>query len=366
MSAHLSFLQQLILIRLLTIPKNLAAAKSISTARRKIRLKIENDLLKLLEHHGITEFYLRNNIDVILEQYTELNLGFLQLSNEAKQMGLSFLGISGRRVAAGLTWEQVRNIHFIAKALALPTQQRDRVKSESKLQATILAKYYTQLIQQERPLALGTLGQVARELARLAIGAKSSKMTDLKQKLIDDWLSNHLTEAQAEVANISASDAKTPTKTVNVTVLPPVDEADLEVDDDDRFTVKTRLPRTPKIHQSPAKTAAENTPTKATTAAKPAKNPESKATETKTTVAVNNNNANSASQDGLGTFVQQVQQAVRHCEEDSVPVSVVQAWKQWQTENQNFDLDLKTFRHLLQVADKRQLIKVIEDIIDIS
>ncbi len=365
MSAHLSFLQQLILIRLLTIPKNLAAAKSISTARRKIRLKIENDLLKLLEHHGITEFYLRDNIDTVLEQYTELSLGFLQLSNEAKQMGLSFLGISGRRVAAGLTWEQVRNIHFIAKALALPTQQRDRVKSESKLQATILAKYYTQLIQQERPLALGTLGQVARELARLAIGAKSSKMTDLKQKLIDDWLSTHLTEAQAEVANLSASDAKTSTKTVNVTVLPPVDEADLETDDEDRFTVKTRLPRTPKIHQSPVKTAvSENAPAKVT--AKVEKNTELKITETKVSTTTSNNNPSSASQDGLGTFVQQVQQAVRHCEEDSVPVSVVQAWKQWQTENQNFDLDLKTFRHLLQVADKRQLIKVIEDIIDIS
>ncbi|OUD13269.1 hypothetical protein [Thioflexithrix psekupsensis] len=209
-------LKQLILARLFCLPNSLLVAKKQEIAQKRIYEQIKRDLLKLFEQ---PDPYFVAQFQILLQesvaQYFQFSGTALQLLPAAKKEAIDFLGLSGQRNTDNLTWEEVRTIHLIAFILELPPKQRDRVKNEGKLQASILVRFHSHL--EQHALTQGSLAQVARELSRLAIGAPSSRMGDLKKTLLAQWTHQLMINFLAENPPIS-TDFAAMIHPINVTV----------------------------------------------------------------------------------------------------------------------------------------------------
>ncbi len=297
-------LNKLVLARLLCLPRNMVAAKNAETARKRIYDRVEKDLLKLFPEPPLA---FQQQLQALVQQALDTHMSFsgtlLQLSEQAQEEASAFLNIQTRRALAELTWEQVRTIYLIAIALDLPPAQQDRVKNESKLQASILVRYHHRL-NTPADLFHGTLGQVARELARVAIGARSSRIGDLKKTLLQDWAAELMQAYLGETKVLSA----------------PLLQTEAVAPEPMPVTVK----RDSKV--------------------------------TKTAAAAATNGKTPASR-GLVSFAEQVEAVLPTVNGQQQPqVSIVQAWQQWRSDNPQHVLDLVTFKQLLAEANKRHLL----------
>lgn len=298
----------LIFARLLCLPHNMVAAKSEELARKRLSERVEKDVLKLFPAPPPAfQQHLHQLVSTLLTQQMRFSGSILHLSETAQQAAITFLQLSNRRTINELTWEQVRTVHLIVIALKLSERQQDRVKNESKLQASILANYYHQ-IPAHAELFHGTLGQVSRELARLAVDAKSSRIGDLKKAILQQWT------GELMQAYLTASDAAASLVTAGPSAV-------------------TLQPATPPV----TATSVPNSNPKPTSKPKPKG-------ETVTT---------------LVGFAEQIEAILPEMtNQQQTMVSIVHIWHYWRTEHPHHIVDFVTFKQLLVEAGKRQLLQL--------